>query len=753
MVPASPTPGFLSQIAAFQLALRKLPWTNWEPSILASFGGGIERENAYHLAQWHRYLPDATIVFPRPRPTDGQYDGQIDELYRSAPVDADVLVRIDADVLPTAPLEPILDRVLEQSAIAGVIAHYRFPAPPELANHDAWLAFEERFLTEPLRFDYSYSLLAADVPEEERETPYYLNEGCIFFAREYFDRLAPLYLETRPQVAEMLEDPYFAGQVTLALAAAQIPLPSIALPFRYNFPNDPIAADRFPEEMENAAIIHYLRLEELDRQKIFRSRDAYESFLERPLNPANERFREAVRSLLGDAYPFDSGDGPASGGQRTAEDMPSAESEEGLVARFQETGGLEPLMKVKQSLVARLGVPGGWARYRELFGLPPDARIHYRTMRGQNDYARSRAAHYVETLAGGTPFTVGSIPVWGEGECPELSWRSRSTHVARIDDAFVRDQSEVIETRHYALLDFEAAELELFDREFEIDPALFSATHHSAWVIGGDRDPNCLRLEEAFTLLGTHLGAFGDFMMYYLPRYIWADLSGELPRVPILVTSKLPGTIREALRLLIPEEVELAAVDELQPVHVDRLWCAANLTYFPTREVMDERYSPLHQLPPPDAMRSVVQELKRRVAPHVRGDGPERVYLSRGPERWRAVVNADEIEAIAGEHGFVVVRPEELTFVEQVNLLASATQVIAPEGSALFLCAFAPPGVKICILNHTIDIVLNLYRLFVPDAELAIVTGPVEALDPAFEHRSSYRIDPEGFRGFLAEWL
>ena len=59
------------------------------------------------LSRWVPDLVDVTMVFPRERATDGDYDGQnIDELYRAAPSDADVLVRADADVLPVANLEP-----------------------------------------------------------------------------------------------------------------------------------------------------------------------------------------------------------------------------------------------------------------------------------------------------------------------------------------------------------------------------------------------------------------------------------------------------------------------------------------------------------------------------------------------------------------------------------------------------------------------------------------------------------------------
>ena len=305
LVPASPTPGFFSQIAALQLALGRLPWTRWRADIVVCLGGRPGLEATFQLSRWLPYLADVTLVFPRERRTDGAYDGQIDELYRAAPVDADVLVRADADVLPVANLEPLLDFVLERSAIAGVAAHYRFPAPLGIGNREAWDAVAEGILDEPLRFEHSYSLVTSADPAEEQACPFYLNDGFVLFAREYFDRFAPLYLETRPDLSDRLVNPYYAGQVALALSAARMPLPSVALPLRFNFPNDPVAAEQYPEELENVVVFHYLREDQFNRQQIFRWRETYSVFLDRPLDPANARFRDSVRTLFGEEYPFD----------------------------------------------------------------------------------------------------------------------------------------------------------------------------------------------------------------------------------------------------------------------------------------------------------------------------------------------------------------------------------------------------------------------------------------------------------------
>jgi Glycosyltransferase 61 len=759
LVPASATAGFLSQIAALQLALRRLPWTRWQADIVACIGDRPGLEATLQLSRWLPYLDDVTVILPRERATDGGYDGQIDELYRAAPADADVLVRADADTLPVATLEPLLDFVLERSAIAGVTAHYRFPAPPGVGNREAWDALAQGFLAEPLRFEHSYALVTPDVSQEEQACPFYLNDGFVVFAREYFDRFAPLYLDTRPSVADRLVNPYYAGQIALALSAARIPLPSVALPLRFNFPNLPVAVDQHPEELASAVVFHYLNEDQVDRQKIFRWRETYAVFLERPLHPANARFRDSVRVLFGEEYPFEHPLEPHEVQRSKRKADPSAAStslttEQALFGRFRETGAPEPLMKAKQSLVARFGVEEGWRRYKELLGLPPAARIRYATLAGQREFARRHGTRFVETFAGGAPFRVEGLPVLDGARCPATISRARSTHLARLEGAFVRGASEAILTDHHALLDFEDAELDMFDCEFDIDPSFFSASRNSAWVLTAEDDPAWLQIDEAFTLLGPHLGGFGDFMMQSLPRYLWADMSGELPHVPVLSSSRLPQTIHDAIRLVVPADVEIIEVDPLQPVHLGRLWCSSNLTYAPAREVMDERYSTLHTYPSSELIVPVVSELNRRVAPHVvRNGGPENVFLARQPWRWAQLVNTPEIEAVADEQGFTVVYPDELTFVEQVNLLANAKRVLAPEGSALFLCYFATPGTRLLILENAVVEGANIWRAFFPNCEPTAMAGTVVDHDDRFPHRSSYRIDPQRIRDVLRDWL
>src|SRR5204862_6104539 len=72
----------------------------------------------------------------------------------------------------------------------------------------------------------------------------------------------------------------------------------------YNFPNDELAEARFPEELENVTIFHYLRTDRFDRQQIFASAEGYREFLGIDLAGSNKVFRSRVAELIGGEYPF-----------------------------------------------------------------------------------------------------------------------------------------------------------------------------------------------------------------------------------------------------------------------------------------------------------------------------------------------------------------------------------------------------------------------------------------------------------------
>jgi hypothetical protein len=299
LIAGSPNAAFYSQVAASAAALRALPWSRWEPSLHLYLGGEIDPTL---LERWRPYLADVAVslVAPSRFAREGDW-AQSDDVFNYAPRDADLLVAMDADVLPVGPFEEIADTVAHGDVVAGTLAHAAFPGTSSPA--DDWQRVADGLVTGTLALDYEYSLLRYPEPRDNR-IPFYLNFGVIFFSRPVFERLVPSFLSLRPAVGSRMRDDDFSAQVALALAIANTGVQAMPLPLRFNFPNDRLAETLYPEELESVRAIHYLRTDQFDRHRIFASADAFEHFLELPLDGANRLLQDAVRRLFGEAYPF-----------------------------------------------------------------------------------------------------------------------------------------------------------------------------------------------------------------------------------------------------------------------------------------------------------------------------------------------------------------------------------------------------------------------------------------------------------------
>jgi hypothetical protein len=320
LIAASPTDAFYSQIAALCAGIRSLNWSRWEPSVHV-FVGGDRRGDC--VRDWLPYLTSVDICWTSDSrfARDGDW-AQSDDAIRFAPRDADVLVALDADTFPVTGFESMLDRVHDTAAVAGVVAHY----PAVLAFdfdvtsntfsvrtgpgirceslREAWASLARGLTDVPLDFAHAHTLMGPEQPLEHRLTPFYLNFGVVAFPRSAFDLVAPRYLTFRPTVMERVRDADFSGQVALTLAMADAQVRTWALPMRYNFPNDPIAEAMYPGELDQVAIVHYLRTTDFDRHRLFTTAEEYAAFLELPLSGANRVFREAVTAIFGTRYPF-----------------------------------------------------------------------------------------------------------------------------------------------------------------------------------------------------------------------------------------------------------------------------------------------------------------------------------------------------------------------------------------------------------------------------------------------------------------
>src|SRR5262249_5451910 len=104
-------------------------------------------------------------------------------------------------------------------------------------------------------------------------------------------------------------------------------------------------------------------------------------------------------------------------------------------------------------------------------------------------------------------------------------------------------------------------------------------------------------------------------------------------------------------------------------------------------------------------LQETIELLQERASTTATIAQPERIYVSRrGVSSFREVHNEHEVEAAMAQLGFTTVRPETLTFDQQVIAFSRARVIAGPHGAGLTNAVFAPSG---CLV---IDVLAETWR-------------------------------------------
>lgn len=189
---------------------------------------------------------------------------------------------------------------------------------------------------------------------------------------------------------------------------------------------------------------------------------------------------------------------------------------------------------------------------------------------------------------------------------------------------------------------------------------------------------------------GYHI--YGHVLVDLLPRLFVLDLAGyDIRAERFILPDSAPQFVTDMLGLVGIGEHQLVRYDEqTEYLRVDELLVPTNLR-------LGHRF---HSL-----MRSAVRFLSDAVAaalPASSAASPDRLFIGRGSrDRSRTLLNRPEIEHIATEAGYTVLRPEELALGEQIRLFQGARIVVGEYGSGLHNAIFAPGGSVWCALRGT----------------------------------------------------
>jgi len=298
LIPASPQPAFFSQIAMFRRALDHLGGDYAAARLVAVFGDADIHEVS---ADWVPFLDRVEVHWVTPEAfAERGYFAQGNRRFELISPDADLAVICDADILPMRPFDDELLRFVGKKAVAGVIAHYHFPWARRTGDAAGdWQKVAGEVLGHPIALEHRYTL-ADPAPIE---TPFYINFGVVAGTPSGLAAVWQDMSRIERQVEAVMGN-YFSAQVAFALAVAASGVTTHALPMRYNFPNDQTAETAYVGELESIILLHYLRGDLFDRQKVFATEAAFKDFLGMDLTGANAALQDHVRLITGGAYPF-----------------------------------------------------------------------------------------------------------------------------------------------------------------------------------------------------------------------------------------------------------------------------------------------------------------------------------------------------------------------------------------------------------------------------------------------------------------
>ena len=214
------------------------------------------------------------------------------------------------------------------------------------------------------------------------------------------------------------------------------------------------------------------------------------------------------------------------------------------------------------------------------------------------------------------------------------------------------------------------------------------------WLV---QDDSLLSISVAASFVDACASNYAHWLTEVLPRVAIFCTLQQFKNVPIVVNSDLHPNIMESLFLIAGTDREIVTLPIGRGMKVQALYSTSVAGYVPfeRRDIKLKGHS--HGL-----FSSFAFELiKKRLIPILPIDSektwPKRIYLRRN-SGIRKVINSVELENALVDKGFVVVSPEKLTFLQQVQLFSRAEVIVGSSGAAMANLIFSSVTAKIYIL-------------------------------------------------------
>jgi hypothetical protein len=189
---------------------------------------------------------------------------------------SDVVLMLDADTLIAGPLDELIETAWRSTAVCGVVAHV-----PPLSSRDQWLEIYRRCGLGPLKTPCEHTGWGYMFSDPTlRYCPPYFNLG-VLAAPATMARAIGSEIYELMTVVDQVQRTSYRVQLAVSLAITKLGLSFRALPFRWNFVNDPLLEALHAAELDDVRIIHLLRRHQVHKDEVYASLENVDAMLQR----------------------------------------------------------------------------------------------------------------------------------------------------------------------------------------------------------------------------------------------------------------------------------------------------------------------------------------------------------------------------------------------------------------------------------------------------------------------------------------
>ena len=210
-------------------------------------------------------------------------------------------------------------------------------------------------------------------------------------------------------------------------------------------------------------------------------------------------------------------------------------------------------------------------------------------------------------------------------------------------------------------------------------------------------DPTPVKLAVAAAFVDACAHNYAHWLTEVLPRIAVFCSIDQYANIPIIVDDGLHHNIMESLCLITRPEREIITLPVGRAIQADSLYITSVVGYVPFVRRTNKLSGHSQGVFSPSAFEILRNHLNPLGQKATGEDWPEKIFLRRNSGT-RKISNAAEIEKLLIAHGYVIVEPEKLTFLQQIKLCRNAKKIVSLTGAALANAIVCKPGTQVTVL-------------------------------------------------------